>query len=915
MRPQPHLRARLGVLLVCAMLVAALLPAVVRAQAAVEAASAAIAPEADATVSSLTPKENFGDDLALRVAHTPASEGAAATTDGALLQFNLGGLPPGTLIVSAQLLLYQTGAATESGAQVIYAANSAWQEKAVTWNNGPGKPAGPAPVSFSTPPLAGDWVSVDVTPFVQAWAGDRPQLPNKGFVILPEPAAADTPVERVYASRESEQPPQLKVEYQLPPIRVCNGAADPCEGAPGAEVYNLDTGRRYVADATGTITTSTSIALGDHLWAVAKVEEGNQSALYHTMGEPAQVAPEAFAGGTGMLPLVVSAQHPLHLQDLEVSAQWNVTGAPALQERLRAQFTDASRYLYAFTDGQFALGKITIRSNAEGWEDADLRLYAQNALRPKAVIGGSVLTATADISPTLAITYYPGPISMGWHWNRYGTPPNEVIMVGGVEVPPEVMRDDWALALAHELGHWLLFLFDTYSSVDGMADFTLAEQCSGSAMGDVYNENNHGFIFDLPHWIANCVGTEAYTRLNGRTEWDTIAAWHPQVVRPQALVAGPEPAVTYTQVEFVPPGAQSGAYAGGEYEIEYQAGATASAAVRAILFAGERLIDMGKPSSGTPARLDVVGAQAGDRLCVYDIMGAAYTADPRHQFGCRILSADGRTLIMTMNPAWEPEIAVWQTGPQQVRIDVTQTVAGPDIPLRVRLYPENGTLLQEITLPYGDGFYRSLSVDLGVPVPPLFVQLYVDETPPAPFTRREIVADRGVGGGGAFGPARLRGGAPVQSSDGSALFETSTPLELGVGDSIAWQSMAAAPTLPAEARIVGRSYRLDAYPPALGEGGMVRLAFSTKPDSRVLADAAKADRVELENAAIYFFDGEVWEKLPTSFTTPAGGIEGSEVAAAASRGPGVYAVLLGAPDAPDVPAATNTYLPMIEALP
>ena len=48
--------------------------------------------------------------------------------------------------------------------------------------------------------------------------------------------------------------------------------------------------------------------------------------------------------------------------------------------------------------------------------------------------------------------------------------------------------------------------------------------------------------------------------------------------------------------------------------------------------------------------------------------------------------------------------------------------------------------------------------NLPAPVEPVYLQLWVEEAPAAPQTRREVVSDRGTGGNGAFGPARLHGG-------------------------------------------------------------------------------------------------------------------------------------------------------------
>ena len=55
-----------------------------------------------------------------------------------------------------------------------------------------------------------------------------------------------------------------------------------------------------------------------------------------------------------------------------------------------------------------------------------------------------------QITSSKVITYLPGQVRIGSVWNRYG------------EASTGNLGDDWSAALAHELGHYLLFLDDNY---------------------------------------------------------------------------------------------------------------------------------------------------------------------------------------------------------------------------------------------------------------------------------------------------------------------------------------------------------------------------------------------------------------------------------------------------------------------
>jgi hypothetical protein len=463
------------------------------------------------------------------------------------------------------------------------------------------------------------------------------------------------------------------------------------------------------------------------------------------------------------------------------------------------------------------------------------------------------------------------------------------------------MADDWALALAHEFGHWLLYLFDTYTGVDGKSSLELTLLCTGTAMGDVYLPSNQNFIADPLFWQEKCGGTEAFARHNGRTEWATIRGWYPWVQLPAAPLAGPDaPPVPVTTVTFVPTAAN--APAATTFDLLYRDGESSSGEARAFLLREGRVIEQGKPAKNS-TQVNLTGPEVGDRLCVYDINDNAEPGEgPRHQFGCEFIAAGDAELVMTKNPAWKPLVAMEQTGPNRLAISVQQAALGNNVPLRGRLYPEHEGGLAEFEL-VRIGANYSATVTLTGTVPPVYLQLYAGEAPSQPATRRELIADRGTGGGGAHGPAKLYTGVLVVSSDGNATYEGDEPVELEAGESVGWQSMPGTPPLPIGRWIFGQSYRLDAFPDELVEGGTVQVVFDTGDLGPALG-AASVDG-GAAGPSIWFWDGAAWRELPTQVGVPAGEGDGVRLATALSAGEGVYAVLAPAP------AGTISLLPIV----
>jgi hypothetical protein len=842
----------------------------------------------DAYVNSQAPAANYASEPDLQILRIILSQ--AIVQRQVLVQFDLSSIPEGSTILNAELALFQTDGTNN---QLLINRNlTEWKQDGVTWNTRPRTaPAG----GWNPGTVAGEYVTTDLTALVDAWINSPANSPNFGVTLVS--GATGGSDARIFHSSERDggRPPQLRVQFQIPPIRICSDEVVSCKGVGGAELFDRTTGKRYTTDNNGYVTDDGAIQLGASLWARLQVEETRRFTRFCTTGAPVTVEAGAFTPDPVEMRIAMRCDRPLTLYNLELSAQWYLDDNPAQRDTLRRNIIRGSDFLYDFTEGQFALGQVTVRQSYEGWDAANIRLFANNTFRPNANVGGIVEVETPDPSATIPLSYTQGHVFMGSYWNRFGTPPNQVNKYKGQVVDPATLVDDWAIALAHELGHYLLFLFDTYTDKNGVSNEQIAAACTGSAMGNAFEPGNHAFISSQPFWASACGETEAFARLQGRNEWDTISAWHPWVSIPVATEPGVFPPIALTQVVFIAPAAIPPPLAASQlFTLEYQAGETTSGEARAFLIRGDTLVfDQGKPPRDATT-VQLTDARLGDRLCLYDINDFAEAGGmPRHQFGCETIVAGDSLLVMTRNESWSPLIALEQTGDQQLKVTVTQPVGdAPVAAMQARLFAEDGAGFGSITLS-GDGTNWQGVFELPAPVPPVYLQLWLDETVPAPETRREVMADRGVGGNGAYGPAKLYSGVMVVSSDGSATYHSDDPRFLEPGQSIAWQSMPGTPALPPRKQISGQSYRLDALPAALVEGGTVSIEFDDVFGAATQTAFAAAPSAA---PAIFLWNGNTWTELPTTIGTPAAGVEGAaadgvRIASAPSQGVGVYAVL------------------------
>jgi hypothetical protein len=663
-------------------------------------------------------------------------------------------------------------------------------------------------------------------------------------------------------------------------IRICRTSPNGCVPVPNAPVHLLrngaDTGEILYSDSNGYLLDREKVEFGDALWAKIPMSTADNYTLYHTTEKPVTVTPNAFVDGA----MIVDVGYPLMTFNLDFSTQWDLSFDASYGAQLRTRIEEASNHLYDFSDGQMALGKVTIYQNFDHWDDADVRLYTSSTTRPKAEIGGVVTAPTPD-PLVVDLTYYPGYVYMGSTWSRYGT----------AFVPPgTLINQDWSLALAHELGHYLLYLYDTYLSLNEQNEPVEIDTCTGSAMGWAYEEVNTEFVFNVTHWNSACAATLANQVLK-RTEWATIRLWHPDLIQPSVVNPGPDaPPTALTEITFQPPSMPGTPGVNQTVTLLYADAETTSAAARAFLIRGQRVLDQGKPISGTTS-ITLNGAGAGDRFCLFDISSNGIS---RRQFGCKSVAVGDNALTLKKNLSWAPMVELSPVTSQTVVISVTQAVEDGQT-LGAVLYPENQNQATPINLNRNGDLHTGTFIS-PIPATSAYVSIHVNETATEIDPRREAMVEYGTGGSGAHGPAHRLPGVPVISGDGQAEFAPDEVIELEEGEFITWQSMAGSPSSPGSGEIVGTSYRLLALPPRLAEGGTVSIRL---PDTPV--PTARSLRQD-EALAIHFWQDGEWIPLASQpVTDPQGGAK----ITAPSQGVGIYAILTPA-ETPDL------YLPLIQ---
>jgi hypothetical protein len=693
---------------------------------------------------------------------------------------------------------------------------------------------------------------------IEAYQGSLPVSNTvAGPFQLPYAAAQSMPFRvrgtQVQVVDSQGQPQPDALVYRLPSGRALGGLA-------------IGNDRPFVTDAQGFLDGRGTLAPGDRLLALAPLTATASYTLYHTSAAPTATGLDAFAvASAGVQTLVVSETNPLLLFNVDVTLEWDASNDPVYLQQLRFDLQRASEYLYDFSDGQAALGQVTVRQNGERRGDAEVVVRASNRLRPYAAQGGVVLTPTRDLARP-EIEYDSGQIVMGATWNRYGE-------------PGQNLGEDWPVTLAHELGHYLFFLDDVYLGLDDEGLLIAVDSCTRSAMGDPYTLlESTEFIADEVFWQANCARSLT-NRTLGRTEWATIQLYYPWLRAPANVNPGPSTMpFDLTEVTILPPQDSTPTLSDPTFYLDYPGGAISSSEARAFLIHGDTLTDIGSPVGGQN-RAQVRGARAGDRLCVFD--------RPRQSFGCETIALGDDRLSLRRDPSWDPLLLLNPVTTSTLALRVEGLPAG--LPLQARLYPAEGTAAPTVTLTAAGGIYSGV-IQLDEPALEGALRLWVDEPESELDPRRETIVDYAIGGnpgrhrrsqGGERGGGgrHRRSQAPVVSSDGQLIFYTANPVIFEAGDLFSVQTMAGLPELPTGKTVIGRGYNLVASQGTPVISGSVSIQY--------LASDVQLAGADEEELTLHYFDGANWRALET-LRDPY-----YNLVSARSQGPGIYALLAG----------------------
>jgi hypothetical protein len=462
-------------------------------------------------------------------------------------------------------------------------------------------------------------------------------------------------------------------------------------------------------------------------------------------------------------------------------------------------------------------------------------------------------------------------------WNRFGNAGSN-------------LSEDWPRTLAHELGHYLLFLEDNYIGTDAQNQIIPIDTCPG-LMSDPYASNIE-LRPDLG-WLPGCAQTLS-NRSTGRSDWATVHSLFPALIAPTVGVTDPSLAgpsnlplavtqirsetITTTNTLDVPI-----FYLNNENR-RYQPGLTA----RGFLFSNhaadsslpfERITPLGR------ANLDQIlarGAHVGDRVCLYE---------PEKQIGgCTTASNGGEQITLVHHDAWPPDLTITPVTSTTLALRVAGVPADAQVlGLQAQVFPadEEPPATAPVALHNAGTGVMTGTITLAAPVAEAHVYIWVND--PDLDSRREMVASLSLGGnpgyvrtgggyvrtgggyvrtgggyvrtGGGYvrtggGFARI-GGAPVSSSEGDVLLLADN-LTFQPGQFLALQSTSSLPTPPSWATLVGNAYRFTASA-SIPELRQTSLSFNY-----LESDVPPGEE---SGIAVYFWNGANWKRLTTTLNT------------------------------------------------
>lgn len=673
----------------------------------------------------------------------------------------------------------------------------------------------------------------------------------------------------------------------------------PAQQTQNATPFTANSGKVLYTDQFGYLQGRGRLEPGDRLFALAPITATDKYTVYHTNGVVTPTGLEGYTVQTGGIQTItVSAANTLILYNLTVSLEWDARNDPTFMAQLENDLRRTSQILFDLTNGQAALGDVRIYHDKGFWGTADVVIAASNNQRPNAILGGSVLTPTADVDihgNAIPDAYVPGQVRMGATWNRFGNPNG-------------TLGEDWPRTLAHELGHYLFFVPDNYIGVTPDRQFVQIVDCQGSVMTDPYEESYSEFL-TAEQWQTDACQRSVAAVYLGRPDWATITRFYP-MLNGRGGNAGPaQLPLAVTRITTFAPPRPATTLAAPFFPLVNQQGQTISVPDgrgQAYLFktgsnadpTDDYLIALGTPIGDL---VQARGAAPGDRLCVFD-----YASQPL-RLGCQATVGNAPSSITLAEVAdWAPQIQVRGLTTNTVIVTVTNVSADN---LAVQLLPALGVASPELPMTrQGNAFVQTVTAADGAyfgfiriwvpgsnPLKELIVEYSATESWDGRARAWGTTADAWGGrarawGGRAYGwGGRARAwGAPVMSSDGQvSIFPLDNPFANGAQYTL--QSVAFPPALPAWLTAVGQAYRIAST------GALVQSAILFSYLGRDVPDG-------YENFLTIYYspdEGRSWQRLPTDLDT------NRNQASAPVRGTGIYLLAATVPSNPTLAAGWN----------
>ena len=514
------------------------------------------------------------------------------------------------------------------------------------------------------------------------WSGDHLpgpyQRPNAAAVTYPFRARGS----QIRVVDPAGRPMQSALVYRLPAGQ-----------ASGARPLASLGGEPFLTDSAGYLQGRGALEPGDTLYALAPISSTQRYTLYATNSLPLT---DSLGGYTSALPgvktITVTSEHPLLLFNLDITAEWDPRNDPTFQESLNLAIQQASAVLFDVTDGQVALGGVRLHLDHQNWAAADVVLYAQTGIRPRASMGGVVETITDDVvssSLTIPAAYGPGQVRIGPNWDPFGTSTAD-------------LTADWQSAFAHELSHFLLFLPDNYLGIENGQPVNV--DCRGSFMTNTYDDDYSEFLIRTA-WEDDpeCLKTVAQ-HTTGRVDWETLQRFYrldgqPMLQAPASLAqANTGPArlpLDLTRVTVIDPGYPALSLAPRTIDVRLAATGQLQAVPRSQSFlfhtrgtpdlTDDQVLPMGSVLSGGD-RFKLRGALPGDRLCIFGppdpVSGLSFS-------GCiNSLAALDASLFVQPVSGWQPVIAI--QGVTTTTLQVTVNLPASESALSMQFFPAYG---------------------------------------------------------------------------------------------------------------------------------------------------------------------------------------------------------------------------------